>query len=295
MSDSSPVFLSAIQSWLESTNAIQSAVLFGSSARLEKDSATAADGWSDFDLHLVTSSAKQLEHVRWVEALPSQKFRFQVVRPTTGGVRKATVLFETGQMDLVLVPAWQLKMARWALRIGIHQRVHLIQVGLNEVSTCVRSGYRFLKGKNEWGSFYARVATEMPGVRIADQEARNRADVFLCDLLWVLQKLQRGELSAAQHLLHRSLAETNFVLIRELRLRRGEPLPSFGLGRRVEKLLPPRELAWVQVNARLEKNELRDATWRTMDGLISLMHELVPSWHIPVAMEDLFRSHRHPS
>ena len=291
MSDSSLFFLSSIQSWLESTTTIQSAVLFGSSARLEQNSAL-ADDMSDIDLHLVTSSAKRLEHVRWAEALPSQKFRFQVVRPATGGVRKATVLFELGQMDLVLVPTWQLRMARWGMRFGTHQRVRLIRVGLNEISTCVRSGYRFLKGENAWGSFYARVAREMPGVRIMDEEARNRADVFLCDMLWVLQKLQRGELSAAQHLLHRSLAETNFALIREVRLRRGETLPSFGLGRRVETLLSSRELAWVQVNARLEREELREAAWRALDGLTRLMAELVPNWRIPVAMEDLFASHR---
>jgi hypothetical protein len=285
--------MTSVQQWLDGEHAIQSAVLFGSSAT-SKAVVALADGWSDIDLHLVTTASERLEHVSWEQALPSQQFRFQAVRPATGGVRKVTVFFSSGQADLVLVPAWQLRLVRWSMQLGMHRKVRSIQIGLNEISTCVRCGYRFLKGENEWGSFYARIAKEVPGVRVSDNEARNRADVFLSDLLWILQKLERGELSAAQHLLHRSLAETNFSLIRELRLRRGEPLPSFGLGRRVETLLPPHELSWVQVGARLETGELQTAAWRALDGLTSLMRELVPTWGIPPGMEQLVRQYPRP-
>jgi hypothetical protein len=135
------------------------------------------------------------------------------------------------------------------------------------------------------------VAAEMSGVRLADPELCALADVFLCELLWVMQKLERGELAAAQHQLHRALAETNFRLVRELRLRRNLPLPSFGLGRRVETLLRPHELAWVAISARREAADLAAAACRARDGLVSLMKELVPSWSVPAPMEQLLAQH----
>lgn len=290
MSASEETLLTAISRWLEAEPAVQSAVLFGSSARTVEATAV-ADGWSDFDLHVVTSDAERLLRTDWNGALPAAGFALQVVRPATGGMRKATVLFAAGQIDLVLVPSSAMRLARLGMGCGLHRRPGALRVALNEMATCLASGYRFLKGEQRWGAFYARVAAEMPGVRLTDAAASALADVFLCDLLWVLQKLERGELAAAQHALHRSLAETNFRLVRELRLRRALPLPSFGLGRRVETMLPPDELGWVRVSATSDRAELAAAAWRAHDGLRSLMRELVPGWDVPTQMAQLLARH----
>ncbi len=287
MSVSPSEFAAAVERWLTADPRVCVAILFGSSARTQHEHA-AADDWSDLDLHVVTTDAAALERVNWPEALPDQEFCFQAVRPATGGVRKATVLFKTGQLDLVLVPLSRLKLGRLALRLGFHRKSGPVRRAFNEINTCIRSGYRFLKGEAEWSGFYARIAGEMSGVRLSDDEAIQRAGVSLCDALWILQKLERGELAAAQHLLHRSLAETNFALVRELRLRRGEPLPSFGLGRRVETLLPAHELAWVRIDARLHHAELKAAVSRALQGLAALMAELVPAWRVPPEMAALF-------
>ena len=288
VSGTRPLFFPAVEAWLAAESAVQSAVLFGSTARVPVEAA-AADGWSDFDLHIVTTNAAGLERTDWPRALPGWEFSLQVVRPATGGVRKATALFDAGQLDLILVPAAAMRLARLAMRCGLHHRIGFLRVALNEMSTSLSTGYRFLKGERKWGAFYTRVAAEMPGVRLSDLEVREFANIFLCDLLWVLQKLERGELAAAQRVLHRSLSETNFCLARELRLRRGLSLPSFGLGRRVESMHPhpPAELAWVQVSARLDRTELVVATWRTLDGLKGLMRELVPIWNVPAPMHAL--------
>jgi hypothetical protein len=72
-----------------------------------------------------------------------------------------------------------------------------------------------------------------------------------------------------------------------LRLWRGLPLPSFGLGRRAEFLYPPEELRLVQINARLEAAELHQAAWHAFDSVITLMHEIVPDWKIPTGMHRL--------
>ena len=193
-----------------------------------------------------------------------------------------------GQIDLVLVPARQLQLVRLAVRCGLHRHSRILQVALNEIATCLNSGFQFIKGEKDWGGFYSWIVDEMPGVRVNDDEAKALADGFLCDLLWVFQKLERGEFSAAQFVLHRSLAETNFRLLRELRLRRGQSLPSFGLGRRVESLLTPSELKWVKVNARLNADELRGAAGRALVGLRALMAEIVPTWQASKEMESLF-------
>ena len=278
--------LSEVVAWLESESAIKAAILFGSSVRASSGT-DRPDNWADIDLHIITTSACSLESVNWSRVLPREKFCLQIVRPATGGVRKVTVLFASGQIDLVLVPASQIYLARIAMWLGLHRRSYRLLVALNEVHTCLQSGYRFLKGEKAWGAFYSRIMTELPGVRLSDREVFNLAAVFLCELLLVLKKLERGELAAAQYALHRSLAETNFRLIRELRLRRGQPLPSFGLARHVETSLSASELAWVEIDARLDREGLRRATLRSFTGLKALMEQLVPEWSVPTAVSEL--------
>jgi hypothetical protein len=153
----------------------------------------------------------------------------------------------------------------------------------------VRTGYPFLKGERAWGGFYARVARELPGVRLSNGEAAALADLSLREMLWLLGKLETGELLAAQFILHRQLSETNFRLLRELRLRRGQPLPSFALGRRAEQLLPADELALVRVDARPNAEDLRRATWHAFDCLVTFMRELVPTWNVSGGMRGLLQ------
>ena len=278
--------LPVVTAWLTREPAVKAAILFGSSAR-PAGVLEAVDNWSDVDVHVVTTAAVRLEHLDWSRELAGLGFCHQTVRPATGGVRKVTALFMEGEVDLVLVPAARLRLGRLAVRLGLHRKSGTLRYALNEIATCLRSGYRFLKGEDSWGDFYAWIAAEMPGTRLDDRAAVGLADVFLCDLLWVLQKLERGELVAAQHLLHRSLAETNFRLMREWRLRRGLPLPSFGLGRRAESLYPPEELRLVQIDARLNAAELHQAAWQACEGVVAIMREIVPGWKISAEMHRL--------
>ena len=281
--------LPVVTTWLTRETAVKAAILFGSSAR-PAGALEAVDNWSDVDLHVVTTAAVRLERLDWSRELAGLSFCHQTVRPATGGVRKVTALFVEGEIDLVLVPAARLRLGRLAVRLGLHRKSAAMRYALNEIATCLRSGYRFLKGEDSWGNFYCWIATEMPGTRLNDREAAGLADVFLCDLLWILQKLERGELVAAQHLLHRSLADTNLRLMREWRLRRELPLPSFGLGRRAESLYLPEELRLVQINARLEAAELHRAAGQACDSVVTIMREIVPGWKIPAEMDRLLRA-----
>jgi hypothetical protein len=232
-----------------------------------------------------------MECIDWAGELPDHGFLFQSVRAATGGVRKVTVLFSSGQLDLILVPAMKMWLARVAVAIGAHRKIAPFERALNELSTCLQGGYRFLKGEEAWGRFYNEVSTVMPGVRLSDEAARILADQFLCDFLWILQKAAGGELCAAQHLLHRSLADTNFRLSRELRLRRGLALPSFGLGRRVESILSPHELELVKVESDLSKKGLCAAAWKSYAGLCIMMGEICPAWKVPESMDEVLQSY----
>ncbi len=281
--------LQALEAWIQGEPAVKAAVLFGSQARA-KEAAATADHWSDIDLHLITSAPKKLEQLDWARLFPNQHFLLQIVRPATGGVRKVTVLFAEGEVDLVLVPSGKFRLAGWALRGGLHKQLGFLRAALNNLSTIMRGGYRCLKGERSWGWIYARVVQEMPGFRIDDTEARQLADGFLTDLLWVLQKLERGELVAAQRILHRGLMETNVVLLHEARTREGGA--TFQQARRVEQLVTPDELRTVQVDARLEIGALRAAAWSALAGLQSLMRRLVPDWSVPAGVQALLERHR---
>ena len=102
--------------------------------------------------------------------------------------------------------------------------------------------------------------------------------------------MQRGELVAAQRILHRSLVETNVVLLHEVRVRGAKP--TYQQARRVERLVPPRELRSVQVSARLERQELGRAAWDAFAGLKRLMAELVPGWGVPAGLKALLAAQR---
>ena len=186
---------------------------------------------------------------------------------------------------MVIVPSAKLRLVQIAMRFGLHRRFRNLNYALNEFSSILSFGYRFLKGEHRWGRFYAQVLAEIPHARIDDREAQDLADVFLCDLLWVLQRIDRGELAATQRVLHRSLAETNFRLLHELRRRQG--LGTYRDARRVERLLPAAELALVQVSARLEAAELHQAAWHAFDSVVTIMHGLVPGWKVPTGMHHL--------
>lgn len=284
--------LAAVTAWIGVEKAVEAAVLFGSQARSASDPA-GADGWSDVDLHVVTSDGPAIERIDWARALPDFHFCLRVVRPATGGVRKLTVLFQEGELDLVLVPAAELKQVRRALRATRRENLPPpLLAALNSMATIMQGGYRFLKGAAHWEKFYAAVVRELPGFRIADAEARHLADVFLCEFLWVLQKLRRGELVAAQRILHRSLVETNIVLLHEARVRGTKW--TYQQARRVERLVSAAELRCVQASARLERRELGKAAWHAFAGLKRLMAELVPGWGVPAGMRALLEAQRGP-
>lgn len=278
VSSDSGALLLALSRWMENCAAVHSAVLFGSHAR-SPCAVASADEWSDIDFHLIVDDNVDIAAIDWDRELPGFGFIVAVPRTATGGVRKVTLVFILGEADLIIVPRRKMQLAQWGMRMRLHNRWPMLADALNAMATIMSGGYRFVKGEQAWAGFYRTVVTQMPGVRISDLEAIRLAHVFLCDLLWTKQKLRRGELIAAQRMLHRSLVETNVVLLHELRLRLG--LPTFQQARRLEQLAGVHELEYVRFSAALDAVELARGADKCLSGLTSLMHQLVPAWRIP--------------
>jgi hypothetical protein len=272
-----PTLLASLSHWINQENAIRSAVLFGSHARPQTHTA-AADALSDIDLHLVVDSPKKILTLDWRSTLPGLTLDFKVARSASGGVAKLSLSFTNGEADLVLVPTYRMRTAHFLTTLRIQRKFGQIDSALNALATVISGGYRFLKGEDRWGHFYRTIVENQPGFRVSDSQAHRMAEDYIYDMLWVMKKLKRGELIAAQRILHRSLLETNVILLHELRIRQGKI--TFQQARRVELLLSPIEINAIRVSSPLETTSLRQAVRQSFDGLQLIMRGLVPEWKI---------------
>lgn len=281
-----PDFASVLGAWAHARPDVRGLVLIGSQVRGAADRAAGADAQSDWDFQLITRRPARYADRAWTRELPALGLQVYAHRRTFGGVRKVTAFFSSVEVDLVLVPALSLSLARLAVAAGLHRRAgatSLLRRRLADLAIVVRPGFRFLKGEAAWGAFYRRVVAEVADPRLRDAEVRALAESFVCDALWVAKKIRRGELLAAQRLLHQSLAETNFRLLHELRLRRG--LRSFPEARRLE-LVAPEESAVVSVQSALEPAGLR----RALTGSVATFERLTAAllngdWQWPPDLE----------
>jgi len=148
---------------------------------------------------------------------------------------------------------------------------------LNEMATCLHSGYHFIKGEEVWATFYKDVAV-LPGVRLSNDDLCTLADCFLVDALWVAQKATSGEIIAAQNALHCKLSTCCLRLHRELKIRCGERLPSFGLGRHVEEMESPEILQSLTINANAEDLAIKRECQKTLNTVSVLMTSMGLNW-----------------
>ena len=283
--------------WIRSAKYINAAVIFGSTANTGRNSASALSPFADVDIHIIASSTREVAEADWARELPRMSYCMKAWRPASGGVRKCTLVFSTGQMDLVVVPRSLMHLARVAILLGLHRKIAIFWTVVNEMATCLHGGFSFIKGESRWGRLY-RTVSQFPGVRLNDSEVEDRANAALVDILWILQKLELGEVVAAQYVLHARVADAILRLWRELRLRESLPLPSFGLGRKLEVLVDKREYGALCVNSLATERELDSATRRSLSSMCDIVYKLLPEWTISPKMMELLERHgpnsRHP-
>jgi hypothetical protein len=144
----------------------------------------------------------------------------------------------------------------------------------------LQGGFCVAKGARAWEPFFRRVAERISAKRLSDADVCALAEGFVCDYISTRRKIDRGEMVAAQRWLHHQLAEANYQLLHELRLR--AQMPSFPDARRLELLGENSKLAAVRVAALPDAVSLSAAVDRSAATCRSLVEELVGrAWRWP--------------
>lgn len=253
--------------WALDEPSVQLLVLIGSHSRPANDVA-GADASSDWDFQIATTTPEMFADSKWTPAMQGPPLHY-VYRPgRLASAQKVTALFSDGELDLVVIPAPALRGVAQLVKEGRHGTNPSAASALTDLAAVLQGGYIIRKGADEFGELYRFVATEIPAARLSNEAVCQLADGFVCDYISTLRKIARGEALAAQRWLHVQLAEVNFKLLHELRLREGRV--SFPDARRLERFADPR-LGAVTIESTLDAASLR----RAVDNAAAMLRVLV--------------------
>lgn len=268
--------------WAATARDVSGLVMIGSRQHGGANTLSSADQFSDWDFQVITRSPGSYAKSGWPGFTTLGRPQVQVCRRgILGQADKVTAIWPSAEADFVIISAHRLRLARLAIWLGWHRSHPGVRAALASLAVVIRPGHEFLLGADAWAGFYRRVLAEVADPRLDDAQTRTLADGFVCDYLWVQKKIARGELLAAQRMLHASLMETNFRLQHELRLRRG--LTSLPDVRRAEMFLSGGELAGLSVSSAPNPTQLTEALAKVASTLRALMAELhVSEWTWPL-------------
>lgn len=269
-----------VTAWATRQRDIAALVLIGSRTR-ETGDVTEADELSDWDFHVITARPERFLDRAWTAELGlGPALVYGARRGAVGGVTRVTALFPGIESDFVALPARRLQWLRFLVRWGWHRRRPKLRRVLADLAIIARPGHRILHGGANWAEFYRQVVADVSDPRLSDADACRLAERFVCDYVWMRRKIARGELLATQRMLHHSLAEINFQLLHELRLRRGQA--SFPEARRIERVVDETTLASIRIAAAPERDSLHAASEKAAETCRALMRDLVgDAWRWP--------------
>jgi hypothetical protein len=231
-----------LEDWSSKRWDVSALIVFGSQVD-RVDGARKKDMYSDVDIQIVTWNPAVFANAEWTRIF-GEKVSVYAKRGASGGVVKVTALWPCGAaLDVIVVPSWKMCTAWLLVALGLHRRSSRLGTALSELATVMRGGFSLRKGRRIWGWFYRSVVEDVSGDRLSDVEICEIANAFVCDYVWVVQKVARGELIAAKRVLIRSMWESNIRLLYEWRLRRGEE--AWRDGRRLEMIANSEELSLV--------------------------------------------------
>jgi len=265
--------------WARGEPTILALVQIGSRVRAIND-VDAADAFSDWDFQVVTSRQALFKTRQWLlTAGVGKPLAYSNRMGRLGRGMKVSVVFPDGEIDLVLLPAGRLRAAKWAIATGVISYLRGACSALGDLGLFLRPGFRMLKGAESWGAFFQHVATEIPQPRLDNAAVIALTEGFVCDYISICRKIARGEMLAAQRWLHLQLAETNFRLLHELRLRRLRT--SFPDARRIERLVDLK-VADVSISAYPSAESLSNAVEKCARTCRILVTELLENeWRWP--------------
>jgi len=270
-----------VANWARRSDELSGLVLIGSRERPRTEPVEVADEYSDWDFHLIARRPGFFADSSWARNLPGVELLAYAFRTAViGGVPKVSAVFAGAEADFVIVPEEVARRLKLAARLGHHRREGATRRRLQDLAEVIRPGWRFLTGAERWRELYQRAVDGVPDPRLDDAAAVILAEGFVCDYVWTLRKLARGELRTAQRTLFRELSEANYQLLHELKRRRGER--TFTKARRIESITSPAELAAVSLEPRLEAGSLGQALEKSAAACRELMRALVgDAWRWP--------------
>lgn len=254
--------------------------MIGSRVRASTD-VGASDELSDWDFQVVTSQPRLFGTSEWVHSAGLASPLVYVVREgRLGHANKVSIVWPDGILDVVVIASYSLYVLRVLVALNAVGSVPRANQALRDWSLILKAGHSIIKAKRGWRSFLSSVANNIAPARLSNREVIRLADEFVCDYISAVRKVRRGEFMAAQRWLHCHLAETNFRLLHELRMRNGEE--SFPDARRIEDLPYNVWHKAVSVNATLECNSLIAAIERSAQTCRALMSTLTGGdWQWP--------------
>jgi hypothetical protein len=274
-------FGEAITKWANCNQTVSGLVLIGSRERPDNDVLWSADAYSDWDFQVITSKPKDFENALWTKSISGFDLLAYTSRTAIiGGVPKVSAVFSNAEADLVIIPTISARLLNCCIWLGLHRKEGRVRRHVQDLAEVIRPGWKFLKGGNKWGELYRRAVRGVSDPHLSDEDVRRLSEAFVCDYVWTLRKVDRGELLTAQRMLHQALAETNFRLLHELKQRRGER--TFTKARRIERVANGLELADVTIQAQLEAASLREAIAKSAAACRKLTNALVgETWRWP--------------
>lgn len=261
------------ETWALHEPTISGLVMIGSRTR-ETKAPDAADDYSDWDFQVITSRPELFENSDWVKATALPIPLVYVFRGgRLGQAPKVTMVFASGEMDLVVISKRRLQRAKISVRFGLASIMPSVRAALASLAVVLKPGFRILKGADVWSRFFQRVAKDFQPAAPSNRDLCLVADGFVADYVSTWRKIQRGELLAAQRWLHHYLVEANFQLLMVLEQRAGrQALPD---ARRLERLVSSDQLAAVRVSAIPDADSLTQAVEGSAETLRRFMQALV--------------------
>ena len=255
--------------------------MIGSQVHVDQSRAMAADEYSDWDFHIITTRPAIFAERGWVKTTGlGEPLAYATRVGRLGTANKVSAVLLGGELDLVIIPANRLTPVKWLMRLGFRRSLQR-QNELAGLAMVLRAGYRILKGEARWGGLFRRIAMDITPLRLDDDAIRALAESFVSDYVSTLRKIARGEFLAAQRWLHANLAETNFRLVHELRQRKGQV--SFPDARRIESFADAATRKALTVEATLDARSLEAAANKSADACRDLVRSLVgDSWRWPL-------------
>jgi len=228
MSGDGEGWASAVSSWAQARGDIRALVQIGSRAR----GGAAADAWSDYDYHLVTTRPALYRDGAFCRELGEcWACGTQVA---FGNALKVTAVFAGAlEADFVVLRHRDVLAATFALRWPSTRPLWpaVLRRGVDDLRTVAAPGWRVIKGGSAWERRYSRFTpTARPAM--TEREFRELCGAFWTQAVWAAKKTARGEFRAAQRCIHGQLVERCLRMLQEEALLGGRA--AFPEGRRAE-------------------------------------------------------------